>query len=224
MNVFQFKTTSHLSSNSETNNHSWTDCSAPNSQLDLHMGHVLLVDNQVVTHCKWKLCPHFPQTTGHSSPGNLAPGATPSYELWHIPQTSSSSPQFQVQCATPCHFLTRTRSLGRGVRDLCLPIEEPNVEDDWSWLSNDNVPDSTIVSLDLFLDVISEIFLDYGNDVMCEQCRDRRIRLKSSCAVSCAKLCYYASYLSFFTYKMCCVQVVVFYITVLTNLAITKYP
>jgi hypothetical protein len=80
------------------------------------------------------------------------------------------------------------------------------------------------VSLDLFLDVISEIFLDYGNDVMCEQCRDRRIRLKSSCAVSCAKLCYYASYLSFFTYKMCCVQVVVFYITVLTNLAITKYP
>lgn len=135
---------------------SWTDWSAPNSQLDLHMGHVLLVDSQVVTHCKWKLCPHFPQTTGHSSPGNLAPGATPSYELWQIPQTSSSSPQFQVQCATPCHFFTRTRSFGRDVLDFCFAIEEPNVEDDWSWLSNDKVPDSTIVSLALFLDVISQ--------------------------------------------------------------------
>jgi hypothetical protein len=33
-------------------------------------------------------------------------------------------------------------------------MEEPNVEDDWSGLSNDVVLDATIVSLALFLDVI----------------------------------------------------------------------
>lgn len=30
-----------------------------------------------------------------------------------MPQQSSSSPQFQVQCATPWYFFIRTRSLGR---------------------------------------------------------------------------------------------------------------
>ena len=38
---------------------------------------------------------------------------------------------------------------------MALVLAEPNVDDDWSnWLSNDIVPDSTIVSLDLFRDVI----------------------------------------------------------------------
>ena len=38
---------------------------------------------------------------------------------------------------------------------MALVLAEPIVDDDWSnWLSNDIVPDSTMVSLDLFRDVI----------------------------------------------------------------------
>jgi hypothetical protein len=58
----------------------------------------LLCCNHFDTHCKWKACPHLPQTTGQSSPGNLTPGAVPSKAVWQMPQTSSLA--FQLHCAT----------------------------------------------------------------------------------------------------------------------------
>ena len=71
----------------------------------------------------------MPQTTGHSSPGNLDPGATPSYADWQIPQTSSSSPAFHVHLATPwyCLILTWSLRFGLAVSSRCIVSELANM-------------------------------------------------------------------------------------------------
>lgn len=61
-------------------------------------------------------------TTGHSSPGNFAPGATPSKAVWQTMQTSSSSsPTPHVHFATPCH---------RFILILSLVLVEESLGDD----------------------------------------------------------------------------------------------
>lgn len=51
----------------------WLD-DCPNSHSLRQIGQVCRDEfNHVDTHCKWKAWPHFPQTTGHSSPGYLTP-------------------------------------------------------------------------------------------------------------------------------------------------------
>jgi len=58
-------------------------------------------------HWRWNACPHAPQTTGASSPGNLASGGQASNAALQMPQTSS--PASQVQDATARQCLMETR-------------------------------------------------------------------------------------------------------------------
>ena len=64
--------------------------------------------SHLLMHCRWKACPHVPQTTGESSPGNLLPGGQPSNGMRQIPHTSS--PAFHVHDAAACQCLTVTFS------------------------------------------------------------------------------------------------------------------
>lgn len=90
----------------------------PNSHSCRQIGHRFLDDvvcNHRETHCKWKAWPHFPHTTGESSPGNLTPGAVPSNAAWQIPHTSSFA--FQLHCATPWMRLILTVNRGPSCAD-----------------------------------------------------------------------------------------------------------
>ena len=58
-------------------------------------------------HCRWKAWPHAPQTTGASSPGNLASGGQPSKAARQMPQTSSPASQVHEATARQCLMETR---------------------------------------------------------------------------------------------------------------------
>lgn len=71
--------------------------------------------SHLLMHCKWNAWPHAPQTTGASSPGNLASGGHPSKAARQMPQTSS--PASQVQEATARQCLMETRKEGEGEQE-----------------------------------------------------------------------------------------------------------
>lgn len=125
--------------------------SALNSHSARQKGQVDRLLSHVLTHCRWKACPHFPHTHGQSSPGYFMPGLQPSKLDWQIPQTSS--PAFQLHRATPCHLFILTRSLLPlvGMVDF-LSLTFPRREEWPSVLPGVVVFSIIFVSLCLFLD------------------------------------------------------------------------
>jgi hypothetical protein len=63
--------------------------------------------SQRLMHWRWNAWPHAPQTTGASSPGNLASGGQPSKAARQMPQTSSPASQVQEATARQCLMETR---------------------------------------------------------------------------------------------------------------------
>lgn len=97
-----------------------------NSHGLLQSGHFCscawLCCSHFVMHCRCRACPHTPQTTGLSSPGNRPSGGQPSKEFLQMPHTSS--PASHVQFATMCHFLTVTLNVIEAqnlCRESCSP-------------------------------------------------------------------------------------------------------
>ena len=71
--------------------------------------------SHLLMHWRWKAWPHAPQTTGASSPGNLASGGHPSKAARQMPQTSSPASQVQEATARQCLMETRKEVEVEGV-------------------------------------------------------------------------------------------------------------